>query len=96
MREYPVRKGVKTDTESILSSCLKFSKDSRIQGNSVELTLPGLKTVKVICGMKNLQMETESDTSYENPQESIRVYNQFITELTGFDSKERKKRLSKV
>ncbi|MCL4357162.1 MAG: DUF5611 family protein [Candidatus Thermoplasmatota archaeon] len=96
MREYPVRKGLKTDTEPVLSLCLKYSKDSRIEGNSVVLTLPGLKTVKVICGMKNLQLETESDPSYGNPQESIKVYNEFITELTGFDSKERKKRLSKV
>ena len=95
MREYPVKKGVKTDTESVLSTCLKYSKDSRIQGDSVELTLPGLKSVKVLCGMKNLQLETESDTSYGNLQESIKIYNQFITELTGFDSKERKKRLSK-
>ncbi len=96
MREYPVKKGVKTDTESILSTCLKYSKDSKIHENSVELALPGLKSVRVLCGMKNLQLETESDTSYGNPQESIRIYNQFITELTGFDSKERKKRLSKL
>ena len=95
MRQYPVKKGVKTDVDAVLGTCMKYSKDSTSKGNTVELSLPGLKSVRILCGNKNIHVETESDTSYSDLQESIRVYNQFITELTGFDSSERKKRVTK-
>ena len=96
MRNYPVKKGFKTDTETIQGKIEKYTKDFDISGNIIEFSLPGITKIRIECGKKTLEVETETDTSYKDPVSSLKTYNNLITELTGYDSKERKKRLSKA
>ena len=96
MREYPVKKGNKTDVGAILEKANKFSKDGKVEGDMVTFTLPGLKKVEVQCGKKNLFIGTETDESYGEPMNAIKIFNNFLIEATGFNSKERKKRFSKI
>ncbi|MGP6220357.1 DUF5611 family protein [Caldiplasma sukawensis] len=96
MREYPVKKGLSTKTDRIKEIVEKYGKNVKIDGNTIIFSMDGLKSVKVICGEKTLNIETETDNTYENPENAIKIYNNFLFEATGFDSKERKKRLSKI
>ena len=96
MRSYPVKKGLKTDTEVIMNIARKYGNDVESDGSTVTFSLPGIKKVTVECGKKTLDVETETDLSYSDPVTSLRTYNNMITEMTGFDSKERKKRMSKT
>ncbi|MCL4349885.1 MAG: DUF5611 family protein [Candidatus Thermoplasmatota archaeon] len=96
MREYPVKKGIKTDPETVLSICKKYSSNAVLKGNNVDFTMPGLKSISVECGGKNLMIETVTDPDFKDPMTSINIYNKLLTEITGLDSKERKKRLSKI
>lgn len=96
MRNYPVKKGFKTDVETISSKIEKYNKSMEINGNTIVFSLPGIPKIKVECGRKTLDVETETDPSYSDPVSSLKTYNNMITELTGYDSKERKKRMSKI
>ncbi len=96
MREYPVKKGLKTSVEAVLEIVNKYAPGAKVEGNTVIFSMPGIKAIRIECGRKTLDVETETDPSYEDPAKSLKMYNNMITELTGFDSKERKKRMSKV
>ena len=96
MREYPVKKGYKTDVSTVMEKVGKFAKDAKANGEIITFTLPGLKKVDVECGKKNLFISTETDETYKEPMNSIKIFNNLLLELTGLDSKERKKRFSKL
>ncbi|MHB1439867.1 MAG: DUF5611 family protein [Cuniculiplasma sp.] len=96
MREYPVKKGYKTDVEEIKERVGKFTKEVNVNGDMVTFTLPGLKKVEIQCGKKTLFVGTETDESYNQPTNSIKIFNNLLLEITGYDSKERKKRFSKI
>ncbi|MGP6207082.1 DUF5611 family protein [Cuniculiplasma sp. SKW3] len=96
MRNYPVKKGFKTDTGTISAKIEKYTREMNVNGNTIVFSLPGIPKILIECGRKTLDVETETDTSYSDPMSSLKTYNNLITELTGYDSKERKKRMSKI
>jgi hypothetical protein len=96
MREYPVKKGFKTSKEEILEKAIKFSSAAKVEGEDIVLALPGLKEVRIQCGKKTLFIGTITDENYSDPMKSIKIFNNLLTEVTGYDSKERKKRFSKL
>lgn len=95
-RTYPVKKGVGTDPETLLKKVKEIAGNGEIIGNHVICSFPGVKTLEIYANGKNLDVETENDPSNSNPMETVRVFNNLMEAVTGFSSKERKKRFSKV
>ncbi len=96
MREYPMKKGLSTNLEDIKEKVQKYSNDIIVKDQILEFSIPGLAKVEVLCGQKNLQLETKTDEKYPEPLKAIKQFNNLLLDLTGFDSKERKKRFSKI
>ncbi len=95
-RKYPVKKGVDTSSDALLQKVKAFTGNGSIENERVLCSIPGLKKIEFYNEGKFLMVETETDPSSTNPMETVKQFNNLIEEVTGFNSKERKKRLSKV
>lgn len=95
-RTYPVKKGVDVSPEALLSKVKQLTGSGSIEGEKVICAIPGLKRIEFTKEGKNLQVETETDPANPNPMLTVKEFNNLIEAVTGFNSKERKKRLSKV
>ncbi|KJE49480.1 MULTISPECIES: DUF5611 family protein [Acidiplasma] len=95
VRDYPVKKGIKMDNDYIKSILQEFAGGIKEEGGHIISNFPGLKRIELWTDGKKLFAITETDTSYEKPQETIKNYNALIEKLTGYTAKERKKLLSK-
>lgn len=94
-REYPVKKGIKMSPEYILEETRKLAESAEIKDDHVLASIPGMKVVDLYTNGKTLIAETEADSTYKDFAQTIKLYNQLIENLTGYNSKERKKRFSK-
>lgn len=95
-RKYPVKRGVDISLEALLEKVKGFTGNGSIEGERVLCTISGLKKIEFYKEGKFLMVETETDPSSSNPMETVKQFNNLMEEVTGFNSKERKKRLSKV
>lgn len=95
-RKYPVKRGIDTSSEAILERVKGFCGNGSIENEHVLCSIPGLKKIDFYKEGKVIMVETETDPSSTNPMETVKQFNRLIEEVTGFNSKERKKRLSKV
>ncbi|WP_393971054.1 DUF5611 family protein [Oxyplasma meridianum] len=95
-REYPVKKGMDTSIEAIAAKCREFSENVRVSQNSVELSIPGIKRLEIWVKGKNLAIETENDENFKDFAQTIKIYNNLVESITGYSSKERKKKFSKI
>ena len=60
-REYPVKKGLKTDPETILSEAKEVGVEGKIENGHVLLSIPGIKRIDIFTEGKKLMVEeTES------------------------------------
>ncbi len=95
MRMYPVKKTIKVSKayliEILKSKGMEFEED----GEHIISSSPGLKKIELWTDGKKLYVETETDTQYNNPQETIKFFNGLLENLTGYTTKERKKLISK-
>lgn len=96
VRTYPVKKGVGIDPDALLKRVKEIAGNGEIKGDHVFCSVPGIKRIEIYANGKNLDVDTENDSSNSNPLETVRTFNNLIEAVTGFSSKERKKRLSKV
>lgn len=94
-REYPVKKGIKMNNEYILEQTKKIAEDAEIKDEKVYATLPGMKSIELFTNGKSLFAQTENDPGYNDFATTIKLFNQLIETITGYNSKERKKRISK-
>ncbi|MCL4480080.1 MAG: DUF5611 family protein [Candidatus Thermoplasmatota archaeon] len=95
-REYPVKKGFKTDPESILQAAVSEGVKGKIEKDHVLLSLPGISLIDIFMDGKHLMVETKNDASFSDPMTAIRGFNTLIEKITGYNSKERKKKFSKL
>ena len=95
-REYPVKKGIKMSNEYILEQAKKFVESAEIKDDKVHASLPGMKSLELYTNGKTLFAQTENDHSYNDVAKTIKLFNDIIETITGFNSKERKKRMSKL
>ncbi len=95
-REYPVKKGISITAEYILEKTKEIADDARIENGHVLASIPGMKVVDLYSNGKNLLAQTEADPAAKDFSNTIATYNKLIENVTGFSSKERKKRFSKV
>ncbi len=96
MRAYPMKKGFSTSLDEVKIKVEKFTKNYKVEGDTIVFSLPGIAAVEVKCGGKHIMVETKNDERFDDPMLAIKAFNNFLYELTGFDTKERKKRLSKI
>lgn len=94
-REYPVKKGIKLSNEYILENTKKLADSAEIRDEKVYATIPGMKSIELYTDGKKLFTQTETDPKYGDFSKTIKLFNELIEELTGFSSKERKKKYSK-
>ncbi|MHB1811779.1 MAG: DUF5611 family protein [Thermoplasmataceae archaeon] len=95
-RDYPVKKGFDISLETIASRCREFSSDVKVSQRSVELTIPGIKRLEISISGKNLAIETENDPDFKDFSQTIKMYNSLVESITGYSSKERKKKFGKI
>lgn len=94
-REYPVKKGKNISPDYILEETKKLAESAEIKGEHVIAKIPGMKLIDLYTNGKNLFAETEMDPGHKDFSQTIKLYNQLIENLTGYTSKERKKKFSK-
>jgi hypothetical protein len=95
-RDYPVKKGVDISLETIATKCREFSGDVKVSQKSVTLTIPGIKRLEISINGKNLAIETENDPDFKDFAQTIKTYNNLVESITGYSSKERKKKFGKI
>jgi len=95
-RDYPVKKGFDVSLETIATKCREFSSDVKVSQNSVELSIPGIKRLEIKAGVKNLSIETENDPDFKDYAQTIKIFNTLVESVTGYSSKERKKKFGKI
>ena len=94
MRKYRCKNEV---SENILESKMKdIFGNVRKSGNQfVSSYSESLSVIAMVSGKKEISVETK--TSPGSDQEKIvKLYNQFLEEVTGYTAKERKKLMSKI
>lgn len=96
VREYPVKKGTNLNVEYLREKTESVTGNAKVSGEHVYSNCKGLSEIDIFTDGKKLFVQTTSDGVRENAGEAVRIYNKLIEEITGFDSKERKKRMSKV
>lgn len=79
----------------ILQNAKKSFGSATLEGGIVNAEFPCLKSIKAWMENGKLSVETVADKCAD-PMESIRRFNQFIEDVTGYTTKERKKLMSKV
>ena len=95
-RNYPVKKGIKLSPEYIMEKATETAQNVKMSGDHVMCTIPGIKSIDMWVGGKELMVETVNDEKPPDPMETVRIYNKLIENITGLSSKERKKKMSKI
>ncbi len=95
-RTYPVKRGVSIEPNELLSRVKESIGNGEVKDGHVFCSIPGIKLIEIYPDGKNLAVNTENDPDNPDPMKTIKVFNDLIEKATGYSSKERKKRLSKV
>ncbi len=95
-RTYPVKKGVSIEPPELLARTKESAGNGELREGHVYCTLPGIKSIEIYREGKNLAVNTENDAGNPDPLKTIRLFNDLIEKLTGYTSKERKKKFSQL
>ncbi len=100
MRAYDIKRGHFSSLEGdgLQELMKKHFGNVRKEGEHWVSTYGAIRTLRVkLDGKTKLLAETEMNSNVDDKtaQETIKRYNQFLFEATGFTAKERKKRFSK-
>ncbi len=95
-RIYPVKKGVSISTQELLTKVKESTGNGEAKDGHVFCSLPGVKSMEIYAEGKNLAVNTVNDPENPDPMKTIRLFNDLIEVLTGYSSKERKKKFSKL
>lgn len=95
-RAYPVKKGVKITPEYLLEKAKEITGNGEIKDGHVTCSIPGIKVIDMYMDGKTFYVGTETDSSASDPMGAVRKFNVLMEAVTGFSSKERKKRFSKI
>ena len=94
MRKYPCKVEV---SEQQLESKMKgiFCKVSKRGNQFISLYSESMEVIAEITGKKEISVETKTSPS-KDQEAVVKLYNQFLEDVTGYSAKERKKLMSKV
>ncbi len=100
MRDYPVKRTVKKNLkENGLKPVMEnYFEGVKEEGEEMVAHYGAMKRIAAKYDGKKLWVETDTDASAsdELALETIRVYNKFLEEATGYTAKERKKLANKA
>lgn len=94
-REYPVKKGMKIDLDVIAEQAKEIFGNGRVSNDHILAKTPGLEKIDVFTDGKKLFVTTESSKDSTEYESAVKLYNKFLEKVTGYSSKERKKKVSK-
>lgn len=94
MRKYPCKKEI---SEQVLESKMKeiFGRVNRNGRRFVSSYSESLEVAAEVTGKKEISVETKTSPG-KDQEEVVKIYNQFLEEVTGYNAKERKKLMSKI
>ncbi len=94
-REYPVKKGIKLDVDLINETAKDIFGNAKVTNDHVVSKTPGLEKIDIFTDGKKLFVTTESSSDAKDYAAAVKLYNTFLEKITGYSSKERKKKISK-
>ncbi|MFP3909845.1 MAG: DUF5611 family protein [Archaeoglobaceae archaeon] len=96
MREYKFKRGFKPHNERLEEMMEKHFGGFEVDGE-VYVARFGAATAKMWIEDKKLKVETDTDTNASNEvaAQTVRIYNNFLGELTGYNAKQRQKMMKK-
>jgi hypothetical protein len=90
MREYPVKRGHKTDLKQVMEECFG---DVKEEDRVLISSFGALKKIRAWTDTKKVFIETEmKKTDDETSSKTINAYNRFLELVTGYTAKERIKK----
>jgi hypothetical protein len=99
MQRYPVRTSHRTNLapEALATVCRTLFDDVSTEGDAVRARWGAIEKLTARADGKDLAVELVMNAKVDatTAQETIRRYNAFLAEATGFSAKERAKRLRK-
>ena len=99
MQKYPVKAQVRKQLTlpKLVDLCRSSFETARMDGEAVVASYGALAELKTWLDGKDLAVDVKMNPLVESTlqQETIRRYNQFLQEATGFSSKERARKLRK-
>ncbi|MFO7966611.1 MAG: DUF5611 family protein [Archaeoglobaceae archaeon] len=96
MREYKFKRGFKPHNERLEEMMEKHFDSFEVDGE-VYVAKFGAATAKMWIEDKILKVDTETDTDAPNDvaAHTVKVYNKFLEDLTGYTAKQRQKMMKK-
>ncbi len=95
MREYKFKKGFKASEERLEELLRKFFGEFEKEGNEYVVRYKAIEEMRLKIANRKLIVESRTNASVDDKTalETIKTYNRFLDELTGYTAKERKKHL---
>ncbi|MBE8540454.1 DUF5611 family protein [Geoglobus acetivorans] len=97
MREYRFKRGFKPTAERLEEMIIKYFGSFEKDGDVYVVRYKALEELRLWLEGKVLKAETRTNPNVddETALETLRTYNRFLDELTGYTAKERKKHMMK-
>jgi hypothetical protein len=97
MREYKFKRGYKADESRLEELIRKYFGDYRKEGKVYIVKFGAMEELRVWIENKKLYAETKTNPKVPNEVavQTIKTYNKFLEELTGYTAKERAKMMKK-
>ncbi|MHB8361384.1 MAG: DUF5611 family protein [Thermoplasmataceae archaeon] len=96
MREYPTKKGIDLSEKVILEKMKMTFGNAVVKEGTVISSYPGIKEIVVKSDGKKLFIGATNEEKPQNPEHILKIFNSFLELITGLNTKERKKKLTKV
>ncbi len=97
MREYQFKRGFKPNEERLEEAIKKYFGDFRREGDTYIVSYGAIEELKLKIQSKKLIVESKTNPAVSNDvaTDTLKTYNRFLEELTGYTARERQKRLKK-
>ena len=97
MREYKFKRGYKATPERLEELIRKYFGEFEKDGDEYIVKFKAIEEMRLKLVNKKLVVESKTNPNVdeETAIETIKTYNRFLDELTGYTAKERKKHLMK-
>ncbi len=92
MRSYSIKKSVKLDTEKLETILKTIFGSYRKEDDKYIVSYKALSKIEIVLKDNKLLIETESNNNKEDYEDTIKKYNQFLEQATGYTAKERSKK----
>ncbi|MGC8497005.1 MAG: DUF5611 family protein [Thermoplasmata archaeon] len=92
MRAYSIKKSLKLDSEKLQLLLNNIFGNYRKENDKFIVSYKALSKIEITLKENKLLIETESNDNKEGYEDTIKKYNQFLEQATGYTAKERSKK----